>query len=122
MGWICAIPIELSAAELFLTKVHGIPQTMTAGDSNLYTLREIDGHNIVIASMPYGEYGTAAVSMLQSFPNVRLCLLVGVASGAPAQGDINVHLGDIVVGFGQGIQHGGVIQIRLWERYARRGL
>ncbi|KAK3988271.1 nucleoside phosphorylase domain-containing protein [Cladorrhinum sp. PSN332] len=115
IGWICTSPIELNAAEFFLSSIHGIPREKNRGDDNIYILGDISRHNVVMASMPVGQYGTAAAAavtarMLQSFPNVRFGLSVGVAGGVPIQGNRNIHLGDIVVGFGEGRKHGGVIQ------------
>ncbi|KAL3493980.1 nucleoside phosphorylase domain-containing protein [Aspergillus germanicus] len=60
------------------------------------------GHNVVIASLPYGEYGTASAArvasdMLSSFPNIRMGLLVGIAGGASSPKN-DIRLGDIVVG------------------------
>jgi nucleoside phosphorylase len=60
------------------------------------------GHNVVIASLPYGEHGTASAArvasdMLSSFPNIRMGLLVGIAGGAPSPKN-DIRLGDIVIG------------------------
>jgi hypothetical protein len=73
----------------------------TRADRNDYTLGEMSGHNVVIAVMPDGEYGLTSATgvitnMLNSFPNIRVGLMVGIGGGAPtAQHDIR--LGDVVV-------------------------
>jgi nucleoside phosphorylase len=63
-------------------------------------LGRLGKHNVVIAVLPDGEYGTASAAsvgtnMLHSFPNVRIGLMAGIGGGAPSKHD--VRLGDIVV-------------------------
>lgn len=58
-------------------------------------------HNVVIAVLPDGEYGTTFAAsvprdMLHSFPNVRIGLMVGIGGGAPSAKH-DIRLGDIVV-------------------------
>ncbi|KAK7992881.1 hypothetical protein PG996_012095 [Apiospora saccharicola] len=70
-------------------------------DNNSYTLGRMGKHNVVIAVLPDGEYGTASAAtvardMLHSFPNVRLGLMVGIGGGAPSEKH-DLRLGDIVV-------------------------
>ncbi|KAH7191114.1 hypothetical protein DER44DRAFT_815655 [Fusarium oxysporum] len=60
-----------------------------------------DNHNIVIACLPEGQYGTInAASVLtnvkRTFPSIGHGLMVGIGGAAPAKKDIR--LGDIVVG------------------------
>jgi nucleoside phosphorylase len=113
IGWICAISTEYVAAQAFLDKKHGNPDRLSPGDCNNYTLGTIAGHNVVIAVLPNGEYGTAsaavvATHMLRSFPNVRVGLMVGIGGGVPSARH-DIRLGDIVVSSpfdGQG----GVVQ------------
>lgn len=88
VGWICAISTERVAAEAFL-------------DNNDYTLGRIGKHNVVIAVLPDGEYGTSSAAcvardMLHTFPNVRIGLMVGIGGGVPSQKH-DIRLGDIVV-------------------------
>jgi nucleoside phosphorylase len=64
-------------------------------------LGKIGKHNVVIAVLPDGEYGTASAGtvardMLHRFPNVRIGLMVGIGGGAPSQKH-DIRLGDIVV-------------------------
>ncbi|KAK1967658.1 purine and uridine phosphorylase [Colletotrichum sublineola] len=61
----------------------------------------IKGHNVVIACLPEGEYGTnnaanVMANLNRSFPKIRVCLMVGIGGGAPCLADIR--LGDVVVG------------------------
>ncbi|KAG9691124.1 purine and uridine phosphorylase, partial [Aureobasidium melanogenum] len=101
VGWICAISTEYTAARQFLDEEHDRPDHVSANDSNAYTLGKMAGHNIVIAVLPDGEYGVSSATavakdMLNSFPNVRIGLMVGIGGGAPtAKHDIR--LGDVVV-------------------------
>ena len=70
-------------------------------DNNDYTLGKFGRHNVVIAVLPDGEYGTSSAAsiardMLHSFPNVRIGLMVGIGGSAPSPKH-DIHLGDIVV-------------------------
>ncbi|KAL4735683.1 purine and uridine phosphorylase [Aspergillus similis] len=100
VAWICALPLELAAAKVFLDQVH--PRlTQPESDHNVYTLGSVGGHNIVVACLPAGVYGTtsatAAVSHLKStYQNIRFGLMVGVGGGVP-RGNPDIRLGDIVV-------------------------
>ncbi|KAF4637872.1 hypothetical protein G7Y89_g203 [Cudoniella acicularis] len=69
--------------------------------NNDYTLGKIGEHNVVIAVLPDGEYGTVSAAivasdMRHSFPNIRIGLMVGIGGGAPI-GQHDIRLGDIVV-------------------------
>jgi nucleoside phosphorylase len=101
VGWICAIRTEYVAAQAFLDEKHGRPENLSAHDYNDYTLGRIGKHNVVIAVLPYGEYGISSATgvakdMLNSFPNVRIGLMVGIGGGAPSRKH-DIRLGDIVV-------------------------
>lgn len=101
VGWICAIKTEYVAARAFLDEKHEQPEVLSFNNNNVYTLGRISEHNIVIAVLPDGEYGIAAAAsvardMLNSFPNVRIGLLIGIGGGAPSRRH-DIRLGDIVV-------------------------
>ena len=60
---------------------------MSTNDNNDYTLGKVGRHNVVIAVLPDGEYGTASAAMvardiLYSFPNIRIGLMVSISGGA----------------------------------------
>ncbi|GIJ92489.1 hypothetical protein Asppvi_001766 [Aspergillus pseudoviridinutans] len=100
VGWICALETEYVAARAFLDKRHGLPESLSPNDNNHYTLGEIGGHQVVIAVLPDGEYGTSSAArvardMVHSFPNIRFGLMVGIGGGVPTKRDIR--LGDVVV-------------------------
>ncbi len=101
VGWICAISTEYVAAQAFLDEEHEGPEYVSPSDNNDYTLGKVGKHNVVIAVMPDGEYGTSSAAsvagdMLHSFPNVRIGLMVGIGGGAPSSKH-DIRLGDIVV-------------------------
>ncbi|KAF5660148.1 purine uridine phosphorylase [Fusarium heterosporum] len=114
VGWITALPAEYLAAQVFLDEDHGQPENRHPNDSNSYQLGAIGKHNVVIAVLPKGEYGTASASgvatnLLRSFPNVRIGLMVGIGGGVPKLPDNDIRLGDVVVST-PGNGHGGVLQ------------
>ncbi|KAH7176168.1 nucleoside phosphorylase domain-containing protein, partial [Dactylonectria macrodidyma] len=101
VGWICAIRTEYVAAQEFLDDEHEGPEFVSPNDTNDYTLGRLGEHNVVIAVLPDGEYGTSsaasvATNMLHSFPNVRIGVMVGIGGGAPSAKH-DIRLGDIVV-------------------------
>lgn len=99
VGWICALHIEMAAAEAMLDDVHdSLPKDLN--DSNTYTLGRVGQHNVVIASLPAGGYGTnnaatVATNMERTFSSIQVRLMVGIGGGVPANAD--VRLGDVVV-------------------------
>jgi nucleoside phosphorylase len=101
VGWICAISTEYVAAQAFLNEKHERLEYVSPNDKNIYTLGKVGKHNVVIAVLPEGEYGTSSAArvgsdMLHSFPNVRIGLMVGIGGGAPSPKH-DIRLGDIVV-------------------------
>lgn len=114
IGWICALYEENLAAQEFLDEEHGRPEWRAPNDTNSYVLGSISKHNVVIAVLPLGEYGTAsaaevATNMIRSFPNVRIGLMVGIGGGAPSLPDRDIRLGDVVVSCPEN-GHSGVFQ------------
>lgn len=113
VGWICAISTEYVAAQAFLDEKHEGPEYIPSNDNNDYTLGRVGKHNVVIAVLPHGEYGTSSATsvardMLHSFPNIRIGLMVGIGGGAPSRKH-DIRLGDIVVS-ASGDGKGGVFQ------------
>ncbi|KAN0076607.1 hypothetical protein V8E54_006749 [Elaphomyces granulatus] len=110
--WICALPLEAAAAKAILDKTH-LQLSQSAADDNAYMLGEISGHNIVIACLPSGVYGTVsaatvAANMRTTFPSIRFGLMVGIGGGVPSTND-DIRLGDVVVSKPTGVL-GGVVQ------------
>ena len=90
-----------------------MPASKSRNDNNVYTLGRVGKHNVVVAVLPDGEYGTAAAAtvashMLRSFPNIRIGLMVGIGGGAPSSKH-DIRLGDVVVSAPRDGQ-GGVFQ------------
>lgn len=100
VGWICAVHTELTAAKAFLDEVDKALPTSEHND-NVYALGRMGEHRVVIAILPFDEYGTvtaanAARNMLHEFPNIRIGLMVGIGGGAPTPSR-DIRLGDVVV-------------------------
>lgn len=120
VGWICAIDSEYLAAQLCLDETHpDLTHNPSPNDTNNYTLGRINNHNVVVACLPSGSYGTSsaasvAINMLRSFPNLRIGLMVGIGGGAPTR-DNDVRLGDVVVS-SPGDRRGGVFQYDYGKR------
>ncbi|KAL2853563.1 nucleoside phosphorylase domain-containing protein [Aspergillus pseudodeflectus] len=112
VGWVCALSLELTAAKAMLDETHATPRQPST-DVNTYTVGAISGHNVVIAPLPIGVYGTTSASfvtasLLSTFPCIRFVLMVGIGGGVPRK-DIDIRLGDVVVSKPTGT-HCGVIQ------------
>ncbi|QKX54520.1 uncharacterized protein TRUGW13939_01607 [Talaromyces rugulosus] len=99
VAWICALPLEMTAATAMLDQVHDrLPQPES--DNNAYTLDCVYGHHVVIACLPSGVYGTtsaatAVAEMRSTFASLRFGLMVGIEGGVPGKTDIR--LGDVVI-------------------------
>ena len=92
---------EYVAARAFLDERHEPPESVSSNNSNVYTLGKVGKHSVVVAVLPDGEYGIAAAAgvardMLNSFPNIRIGLMVGIGGGAPSRKH-DIRLGDIIV-------------------------
>ncbi|KAJ0287244.1 hypothetical protein CBS470a_005427 [Colletotrichum nupharicola] len=113
VGWVCALPLEMAAAKGMLDQIHPDLHQQDPADHNNYILGQIQGHNIVIACLPAGIYGTitaatVAKDLLRTFKSIRFGLLVGIGGGVPSRTN-DIRLGDIVVGQPSGTV-GGAIQ------------
>lgn len=123
VGWICSREYELTAAAM-LDEKHATLEETSSQESNLYTLGSVQGHNIVVASLPLGYFGAPPLAamvqdMLRSFPVIRFFLLVGVGSGVPSE-YTDIRLGDVVVSYPSGAS-GGVVQFDI-ETAISKGL
>ncbi|CAI6337850.1 unnamed protein product [Periconia digitata] len=112
VGWVCALSIELAAAEILLDEEYE-PPPHDEDDLIAYTFGRIGKHNVIITCLPAGQMGigpaaAGAVRMQSTFKSIRIGLMVGIGGGVPsAQADIR--LGDIVVSQPRN-QFGGVVQ------------
>jgi nucleoside phosphorylase len=112
VGWVCALPVELAAAQEILDEEHDTPPS-AAHDTNIYTCGRIGEHNVVIACLPEGQTGTnsaaaVAVQMKIAFPSARFGLMVGIGGGVPSE-ETDIRLGDVVISKPHKT-HGGVVQ------------
>ncbi|UKZ89703.1 uncharacterized protein TrAFT101_004742 [Trichoderma asperellum] len=118
VGWICPLPIELTAAIACLDVRHEDMPNIPGDDHN-YCFGQISGHNIVIGVLPMGDHGPTpaallAANMTRSFPQIRFIVLVGIGGGVPL-GNHDVRLGDVVVSYPSDT-HGGVMQFDMGKR------
>ena len=112
MGWICALDVELAAAQEMLDEEHEVLEQVEH-DDNQYSFGHIRGHNVVIVCLPAGMIGNSpatsvATQMRSTFKSVRFGLMVGIGGGVPGA-EADVRLGDVVVSQPHG-SNGGVIQ------------
>lgn len=102
VGWVCALPVELAAAQEMLDEEHpDFERDPADNDENLYALGSIGGHNVTIACLPAGRVGTnsaasVAMQMRATFTKMRFGLMVGVGGGVPSA-EADVRLGDVVI-------------------------
>jgi nucleoside phosphorylase len=112
VGWICPLPIEVTAALAMLDGDEHPRLTQPHTDKNNYTLGRIGEHNVVITGLPLGRHGIpsatrVATNMMATFDSIEFYLLVGIGGGVPTKADIR--LGDVVVSKGSS-RDGGVVQ------------
>lgn len=111
VGWISALPIELTAARAMLDEEY-----KNSSDASQYILGRIGRHNIVISCLPAGQIGiaagaVAATEMSFKFPALEIGLMVGLGGGVPSD-EADIRLGDVVISQPQGA-YGGVVQYDL---------
>lgn len=112
IAWISALPTEMAVAEAMLDERY--PDLPTPqNDDNTYIFGRVNTHNIIIACLPAGVYGTTSAATIASqirstFPSLRFGLMVGIGGGVP-RAHADIRLGDVVVSKPTG-HFGGVIQ------------
>ncbi|KAN0085478.1 WD40-repeat-containing domain protein [Elaphomyces granulatus] len=100
VAWVCALPLEMATAKSMLDEIHpSLPNS--SNDQNTYVLGKIHTHNVVIACLPSGVYGTTSAAtvanqMLCTFRSIRFGLMVGIGGGVPTK-EADIRLGDVVV-------------------------
>ncbi|KAL4861001.1 hypothetical protein BDV12DRAFT_204472 [Aspergillus spectabilis] len=99
VGLITALPLERAAATAMLDEKHEKPFDFTQprSDANPYTWGRIGEHNVVIAPLAEGKYGTTSAAataspMLASFPQIR----IGTGISRPYRGH-DIRLADVAV-------------------------
>lgn len=116
VGWVCALPTELAAAKAMLEKTYPVLPARNTRDSNVYVFGSVCDHNVVIASLPVGSYGTTSAAitakeMFLRFPSIRFGLLVGVGGGLPSAKN-DIRLGDVVVSKPDGVTGMSALKLR----------
>lgn len=131
VGWVCALPKEMTAAQAALDEEYEPFKSHVPQDNNNYILGRVGRHNVVIACLPAGIYGTNAAAsvannMLRTFTGLRFGLMVGIGAGIPDPRNVeDIRLGDVVVSQPDGT-YGGVVQYDLmknfgWGKFERKG-
>ena len=129
VGWICALPTEVTAAASMLDERHSM-LSQPSGDHNSYILGRMGSHNVAIASLPTGVIGVAsaarvATQMSTTFPSLQYRFMVGIGGGVPSSMH-DIRLGDVVVSKPVG-ELGGVVQYDFGKtveegRFVRQGV
>jgi nucleoside phosphorylase len=102
----CALPLEADAARELFDEIWGEGENYgkAAGDANTYTLGKILHHNVVLVHMAGMGKGAsqASSSILSSYPEIKLGLVVGICGGVPSysEGNDDIILGDVVISDG----------------------
>jgi hypothetical protein len=78
VGWVCALPIELAAAQEMLDEEHEDLE-QDDNDNNLYSFGRIRDHNAIIVCLPVGLIGNnpaaaVATQIRSTFRSVRFGL------------------------------------------------
>jgi nucleoside phosphorylase len=131
VGVICALRHEMTAAIAILDERHQPITGQDKLDPNNYVVGRIHEHDVVIACLPAGVYGTNAAArvandMLRTFTGLRFGLMVGIGGGIPnLSKGLDIRLGDVVISQPDKI-FGGVVQYDLRknlgeEQFERKG-
>jgi nucleoside phosphorylase len=112
VAWICALPFEATAAMFMLDELHDGEFPWRSGQESIYTAGSLNGHNVVIACLPKGEYAIGAAARVVGqlrlcFPSLTFGLMVGIGAGVPGP-EHDIRLGDVVVGTPEGTSGGCV--------------
>jgi nucleoside phosphorylase len=103
VGWVCALSKALTAARAMMNEEHKEFQSRVAQDNNSYVLGRVHEHNVVMACLPAGMYGTnsaatVANNMLRTFTGIRFGPMVGIGGGIPnLNKGRDIQLSDVVV-------------------------
>ncbi|KAF6801232.1 PFS domain-containing protein (phosphorylase superfamily protein) [Colletotrichum musicola] len=107
---VCALPLEADAVRTLFDERWRIEGPMrgkmrSEGDINAYSFGVIGGHRAVLVHMPgmgKGHGAMVATNCRNSFPNLKLALVVGICGGVPFYdgGKREIVLGDVIVSEG----------------------
>lgn len=101
---ICALPLEAEAVEALFDEGYdqrGEFYGKQRGDANTYVNGRIGQHDVVLCYMPgmgKGRAASVASSLLVSYPEIELALVVGICGGAPPPPKYQeIFLGDVII-------------------------
>ncbi|KAL4736839.1 WD40-repeat-containing domain protein [Aspergillus similis] len=101
---ICALPLEAEAVEALFDETYdrfGRHYGKQRRDANAYINGRIGKHDVVLCCMPgkgKGSAASVAASLLSSYRNVNLSLVVGICGGAPPPPKYEeIYLGDVII-------------------------
>ncbi|KAF4232361.1 hypothetical protein CNMCM6805_010007 [Aspergillus fumigatiaffinis] len=102
---ICALPLEAEAVEALFDEGYdrrGKYYGKQRGDANAYVNGRIGQHDVVLCYMPgmgKGRAASVASSLLVSYPEIELALVVGICGGAPPPPPKyqEIFLGDVII-------------------------
>jgi nucleoside phosphorylase len=137
VAWITALALERAAAKAMFDEIYDDKPAdfhKSEGDINVYSWGRVGKHNVVVVSLPSGEYGiasaaTVAQALRSSLPHIKIGLLVGIGAGIPGEKQVtggstislrDIRLGDVVVSNPDNT-NGGVIQFDLVKAKEVRG-
>ncbi|KAJ0418872.1 purine and uridine phosphorylase [Aspergillus carlsbadensis] len=98
IGILCALALEATAVAGFFDEIYEHNFCKAPSDKLSYTTGKIGRHEVVLGHMPgIGKVHAAqsAESLLATFDNLKLVLLVGICGGVPSP---TMALGDVVIG------------------------
>jgi nucleoside phosphorylase len=100
MKWICALLIEMAAAQNILNERYS-PLPSRSHDNNNYIFGRIENHNIIIIYLSIGMTGTISATkivtqMLSIFQRLKFKLIIGIGGGISSK-ENNIRLKNIVV-------------------------
>ncbi|KAL4907775.1 nucleoside phosphorylase domain-containing protein [Aspergillus multicolor] len=116
VGWICNSSESLTAVGRIMTESWDFPRTFPVDEPRILKVGTIGRHKVAATIAQCHNYGTNHPSgvisgLLNTFPNICLLLMVGVAAGMPFNSEPiqDVRLGDVVVGTPSNDTPGGVV-------------
>ena len=115
VGIITALPTERGAIACMLDEEHELPPDLKRlNDPNHYLLGRMGQHNVVLTSFAAEVTGltmatATAMPLLNTFPNIKFGLMVGIGAGIPQLPKYDIRLGDVVVSLPKD-RSGGVFQ------------
>lgn len=100
VGILCALHLESQAVSAVFDG-YWTDYGKAPGDDNSYITGWLCTHNVVLACMPNvgkAAASSAAANLKNSFPRLRLCLVVGICGGVPTTIESGrVQLGDVLL-------------------------